>query len=165
MALLGTLFCIYIPVSGDFSKNWLHKKKVIERSEGNTIEWVLEPDGRGQWDGRTELLFQVWGGGHCPEDVGFELKSLWEEITGGELCRQRQQQVLRPRGGNRLGQGKEQKKGQFDQKWGRHGMRQGHGLVPGRRRAHRIKLGFILGVKLSLWRVHSGEGCGLMYVR
>ena len=44
-------------------------------------------------------------------------------------------------------------------------MRQGHGLVPGRRRAHRTKLGFILGVKLSLWRVHSGKGCGLMYVR
>lgn len=47
MALLGTLFRIYIPVSGDFSRNWLHKKRVIRRSEGNTIEWVLEPDGGG----------------------------------------------------------------------------------------------------------------------
>lgn len=45
MVLLGAMFHVYIPRSGDFSINWLHKNKVMGRSEGNEIEWVIKYEG------------------------------------------------------------------------------------------------------------------------
>lgn len=45
MVLLGAMFHVYEPRSEDFSINWLHKNKVMGRSVGNEVEWVIEYEG------------------------------------------------------------------------------------------------------------------------
>lgn len=45
MVLLGAMFHVYKPRTGDFSINWFHKNKVMGQSEGNEVEWVIEYEG------------------------------------------------------------------------------------------------------------------------
>lgn len=77
MVLLGAVFHVCVPISGDFSTNRLHKNEVIGRSEGNEIEWVIEYN-EGTMDGKMELSRERYGR-DFPEEVVSGLKSLWKQ--------------------------------------------------------------------------------------